>query len=372
MANQDKLCNKRISRYIIFQYGNLAEDMLINKARPIRDVLQRFNKKDYATAEGPDERDLATLMKFIKDDTLQTLSKHLFAASGAMYSIATHIMTLETLFSHPAEFAKKHRESPEVQGFKQNPSRESMVAYIASQTLTHHKIIPEDEQGANVWDILTQRTPSRETRQSAPFGDVPEQPGEDPDEGDHDYGYDDEGEETLTGASRRRPRRNILNDDNDEEDDEDTFNTPESSAEHALFITQPDPEPYHEPETLSRAQKGKTPVSRKRGKSSTNIWASFGLSTDQGSTSATNAPPAAKKRPTAVRGRGTRGTTRRTNYLFWRSKQTRLMLSGEVFVADQENMQGVALVCKNQLNIDTLREIKISFTLFSNLVIPKW
>ena len=27
------------------------------------------------------------------------------------------------------------------------------------------------------------------------------------------------------------------------------------------------------------------------------------------------------------------------------------MLSGEVFVADQENMQGVVLVSKNQLNI---------------------
>lgn len=262
--------------------------MLINKARPIRDVLQRFNEKDSATAEGPDERDLATLMKFIEDDTLQTLSKHLFAASGAMYSIATHIMTLETLFSHTAEFAKKHWESPEVQGFKQNPSRESMVAYSASQTLTHHKIFPEDEQGANIWDILTQRTLSRETHQSAPLGDVLEQPGEYPHQGDHDYGYDDEGKETLTGASRRRPRRNVLNDDNDEED---TFNTPESSAEHTLFITQPDPEPYHEPGTLSRAQKGKTPVSRKRGKSSTNIWASFGLSTDQGNTSATNAPP---------------------------------------------------------------------------------
>lgn len=47
------------------------------------------------------------------------------------------------------------------------------------------------------------------------------------------------------------------------------------------------------------------------------------------------------------------------------------MLSGGVFMADQENMQGAVLVCKNQLNIDTLREIMISFTLFSNLVIPK-
>ena len=70
-----------------------AVDPLLNKARPIRTVLQRFNKKDSATAEEPDERDLADLIKFIEDDTLKSLCKHLFAPSGAMFSIATHIMT---------------------------------------------------------------------------------------------------------------------------------------------------------------------------------------------------------------------------------------------------------------------------------------
>lgn len=141
-----------LAEYRDMVFTRHAVDVLINKARPIRDILQRFNKKDSATVEEPDERDLATLMKFIEDDTLRNLSKHLFAVSGAMYSIATHIMTLDTLFSHPAEFARKHRESPEVQGFKQNPSRESMVVYIASQTLTHNEIVPEDEQGANIWN----------------------------------------------------------------------------------------------------------------------------------------------------------------------------------------------------------------------------
>ena len=47
-----------------------AVDVLINKARPVRQVLQRFNKKDSATAEEPDERDLVTFMKFIEDETL--------------------------------------------------------------------------------------------------------------------------------------------------------------------------------------------------------------------------------------------------------------------------------------------------------------
>lgn len=71
--------------------------------------------------EEPNERDLATLMKFIEHNTLQTLSKLFFVASGAKYSIATNIMTLETLLTHPAEFAKKYRESPEEQAFKAEP-----------------------------------------------------------------------------------------------------------------------------------------------------------------------------------------------------------------------------------------------------------
>lgn len=213
-----------------------AVDPLLNKARPIRTVLQRFNKNDSATAEEPDERDLATLMKFIEDDTLKSLSKHLFAASGAMYSIATHLMTLETLFSHPAEFAKRHGESPEVQSFKQNPSRESMVAYIPSQTLSHSEIVPEDEQGANIWDLLTQRTSTRELRKSATFWDAVEENVEDE---DPEYGYEDEEqEETIAAPTRRRPRPKILDDEDEEfDEEEEPFNKPESSADHALFIT---------------------------------------------------------------------------------------------------------------------------------------
>lgn len=146
-----------------------AVDPLLNKARPIRSVLQRFNKKDSATSEEPDERDQRDLMKFVEDDTLKGLCKHLFAASGAMFSVATHIMTLETLFSHPAEYAKRHRESTEVQAFKQNPSRESMVAYIASQTLSHTEAVAEDDPAGSIWDTLTQRSSSRQARQTSTF-----------------------------------------------------------------------------------------------------------------------------------------------------------------------------------------------------------
>ena len=288
-----------------------AVDPLLNKARPIRTVLQRFNKKDSATAEEPDERDLANLMKFIEDDTLKSLCKHLFSASSAMFSIAIHIMTLETLFSDPAEYAKRHRESPEVQSFKQNPSRQSMVAYIASQTLSHTEIVPEEEQGGSIWDTVTQRSSTRQTRPTATFWDAVQETVDD-DEAEYPY-EDDDKEEPIPAPTRRRPRRNILQDEEEqEEDEEEPFNTPESSGEHALFITQQDPDLYHEPGTLSRTQKGKTPAACKRPSSTTNIWASFGLS-GESSTSAGNSAPGAKKKATAPRPRGTkptRGSTR--------------------------------------------------------------
>ena len=286
-----------------------AVDPLLNKARPIRTVLQRFNKKDSATSEEPDERDLRDLMKFVEDDTLKGLCKHLFAASGAMFSVATHIMTLETLFSHPAEYAKRHRESPEVQGFKQNPSRESMVAYIASQTLSHTEAVAEDEPAGSIWDTLTQRTSTRQARQTSTFWDVIE---DTPQEEDADYEYDDEPEEDIPPPTRRRQRTTILDDDDEEDEEDEPFNTPESSAEHALFITQADPEDYHEPGTLSRADKGKTPPSRKRPSATSNVWARFGFSADTSSSAPTSAP-ATKRKQTTPRTRGTRpprGTTR--------------------------------------------------------------
>ena len=281
-----------------------AVDPLLNKAQPIRSVLQRFNKKDSATSEEPDERDLRDLMKFVEDDTLKGLCKHLLAASGAMFSVATHIMTLETLFSHPAEYAKRHRESPEVQSFKQNPSRESMVAYIASQTLSHTEAVAEDEPAGSIWDTLTQRGSSRQARQTSMFCDVID---DNPEEEDADYEYDDEPEEDIRPPTRRRQRSTILDDEDEENEEDEPFNTPESSAEHALFIMQPDPEDYHEPGTLSRAEKGKAPASHKRPSATSNVWARFGFSADTTSAPATSAPPA-KRKQTTPRTRGTRPT----------------------------------------------------------------
>ena len=150
------------------------------------------------------------------------------------------MITLETLFSHPAGYAKRHRESPEVQSFKQNPSRESMVAYIASQTLSHTEIVPEEEQGGSIWDALTQRSSTRQARQTATFWDAVEENVED-DEAKCPY-EDDDQEEQIAPPTRRRPRPNILDEDEDQyNEEEEPFNTQESSAEHALFITQQDP-----------------------------------------------------------------------------------------------------------------------------------
>lgn len=220
-------------------------------------------------------------------------------------------MTLETLFSHPAEFAKRHRESPEVQSLKQNPSRESMVAYIAIQTLSHSEIVPKKEQGSSIWDVMSQRSSTREARQTCMFWDTVQENIDD-DEPEYDY-EDDEQEETIASPTRRGPRPNVLDDEDEEYDEEqEPFNTPESSGEHALFITQEDPEPYHEPGTHSRSQKGKAPVSRKRPTSSTNVWASFGLSTDLLGTSPPNAASPAKERASTGHARGMRETTRGT------------------------------------------------------------
>ena len=203
-------------------------DVMIDKLRPIKQVLQRFNKKDSSTAEDPDERDLASLMKFIEDDTMKTLSKHLFAASGAMFSMATQIMTLQTLFSHPSEFAKKHRESPEVQAFKQNPSRDSMVNYIAGQTLTHNELVAYDEEGTSVWDVLTERLSHRPTQETDSYWERTE-------EDDEYYDEDNEEEEELAPARSKRRRVHVLEEDEEEGEENETFTTPESSGERAIF-----------------------------------------------------------------------------------------------------------------------------------------
>ena len=186
-----------------------AVDPLLNKARPIRAVLQkRFGNFRRA--------------RWMRSPWFNEIywRQH---AEGTLLSIATHIMMLETLFSHPAEYAKRHRESPEVQSFEQNPSRESMVAYIASQTLSHTEIVPEEEEGGSIWDTLTQRSSGRQVRPTATFWDAIQENVEDD---EPEYPYDEDDKEDIPAPTRRRSRRNVLEDENDEEDDDhEPFNT---------------------------------------------------------------------------------------------------------------------------------------------------
>ena len=206
-------------------------------------------------------------------------------------------MTLETLFSHPAEYAKCHRESPEVQAFKQSPPKPSVTLRQLRKT---NKLAAYGTR----WDTLTQRTSSRQPRPTTTFWDVIEDNGQDD---EPQYGYDDdEPEEEIRPPTRRRQRTTILDEEEDENDEDyKPFNTPESSGEHALFITQPDPEEYHEPGTLSRTEKGKGPATRKRSSSTSNVWARFGFSADT-TTSPATSPPAPKRKQTAPRTGGTR------------------------------------------------------------------
>ena len=244
-------------------------------------------------------------MKFIEDDTIKTLCKHLFAALGAMFFMGAQMMTLQTLFSHPSEFAKKHRESPEVQAFKQNPSRDSMVNYIASQTLTHNELLAYDNEGSNVWDVLTERLSQRATLESDAYWQATEE--------DDDYYEDNNQEEEQVAPPRTMRRRlHVLEEEEDKAQDHDAFNTPKSSGKRSLFITQPDPEPYYEPGTLSRADKGKTAVRRKQTSTTKNVWESFGLQIAQPSTSSRSPTAAPKRRGSSGRPRASRGTTRAT------------------------------------------------------------
>ena len=98
-----------------------------------------------------------------------------------------------------------------------------MVAYIASQTLSHTEIVPEEEEGGSIWDTLTQRSSGRQARPTATFWDAIQENVEDD---EPEYPYDEDDKEDIPAPTRRRSRRNVLEDENDEEDDDhEPFNT---------------------------------------------------------------------------------------------------------------------------------------------------
>ena len=81
-----------------------------------------------------------------------------------------------------------------------------------------------------------------------------------PEEDNDNYEEDETEDYEQPVPTRKRRRKHILDDDNKEQEEHEPFNTPESSGERSLFITQPNPEPFHEDGMLSRAEKGNTPV----------------------------------------------------------------------------------------------------------------
>ena len=64
-----------------------------------------------------------------------------------------------------------------------------MVAYMASQTLSHTEIVPEEEEGGSIWDTLTQRSSGRQARPTATFWDAIQENVEDD---EPEYPYDKE------------------------------------------------------------------------------------------------------------------------------------------------------------------------------------
>lgn len=81
-----------VSHYKDEVFTKNVVDLLVNKVRPVKVVLQRFNRKDSSVPEEPDEHDLTALMNFVNDSTLQSLPKEMYAAAdfARLSSIAVY------------------------------------------------------------------------------------------------------------------------------------------------------------------------------------------------------------------------------------------------------------------------------------------
>lgn len=178
MANSlyDNLATLKAYEGKVFEKS--AVTFLASKLVPLKHSLQRFNKKDTTGAEEPDDDDMCTLMKTISQDTLSEMSKELFAASGAMYQMATQMMVLQTLLRHPDVWAAKHREMQEVAAFKANPSPEGMRDYLKTQILQSAPMATQSSRTYSVWDTPTQPATASNIQGSSAWEDDPEDLGE--------------------------------------------------------------------------------------------------------------------------------------------------------------------------------------------------
>lgn len=203
-------------------------------------------------------------MGTISQDTLSEMSKELFAASGAMYQMATQMMVLQTLLRHPDVWAAKHREMPEVAAFKANLSPEGMRDYLKTQILNTTPMVSQGNRQYSVWDALSQVVTSSHIQGSSVWEDDPEDFGEgtsrqnrEGSEEEQQYGYDqddEDDEEEVVRPPRKRAQKDPFDQMWRELDKEDAWLSQDSPSEAALYVTQADPSP-----PSRKSVKGKQP-----------------------------------------------------------------------------------------------------------------
>ena len=119
-------------------------------------------------------------MKTISEETLGQVTKEWFAASGAMFQIASQMMVLQTLLRHPDVWASKHREMPEVAASKANPTPEATRDYSKSQILQTSATAPHGTSSSSVWDMPTTQTATSTVQATSVWDQQAEDPGEGP------------------------------------------------------------------------------------------------------------------------------------------------------------------------------------------------
>lgn len=237
-------------------FAKSALTFLATKLVPLKHTLQRFNKKNRTVAEEPDEDDLKALMKTMLQDTLGQMTKELFAASGAMYQIASQMMVLRTLQRHLDVWASKYREMLEVAAFKANPAPEGMRDYLKNQILQTSTSGPHSTTSYSVWDTPTTRSTTSNVQPTSVWDDQAEDPGEGPSgvnagevepEEQEEYFEEDSGEDDDDDDELHPPKKRVRGDAFEymwrEIDQEDAWLPEDSPGEAELFITQADPSP---------------------------------------------------------------------------------------------------------------------------------
>ena len=105
-----------------------------------KDVLpacQRLNNKDKKVKDKATKDDLSNLMKLVSSSNtrLEPLIRECFNAAGAMYSIATHTIVLQTLLWNPEQYADKLEDNRGAKQFKENPTKANLRRFLENEIL---------------------------------------------------------------------------------------------------------------------------------------------------------------------------------------------------------------------------------------------